>query len=321
MAMRLTNHVTTDRVLADIQRIYGSVSRTTQQVSTGKRINKPSDDAVGAAEVRLRHADLAAVASHRDGVSAATSWLSATETGLSKIGDVLQRARELTLQAANGPVDQNSRDRIATEIDSLAEAAKDAVKVQMGGAYVFSGTATDTAPYAAGSDAYAGNAAAVVRDAGPNVPIQLNPQITPLNPPAPPASPSVPVTAGSILGGGTAAGDGRVLDALRDLAAHLRGGSAADLQALQSTDLQALDANMRIVNDARTAVGATQNRVDAASSRLDDLEDTTNKVLENVEGVDLAKALSDLSLQQTAYQAALRAGAQIIQPSLLDFLR
>jgi flagellar hook-associated protein 3 FlgL len=321
MALRLTNHVVNDRLLSDLQRVYGSMSRTNEQVTSGKRINRPSDDALGAAEARLRHADLAAVQAHRGGVDAATSWLDATETGLSKINDVVQRARELALRGANGPMDQASRDRIATEIDSLAEAAKDTVKIQIGGAYVFSGNATSTLPYGAGSDAYAGNANAVVRDAGPGVPIQINPQITPITvPPATPA-PTAPITAGSILGGGTAAGDGRVLDALRDLANHLRGGTAADLQALQSTDLQALDANARIINDARTAVGATQNRVDAASSRLDDVEDATNKVLENVEGVDLAKALSDLSLQQTAYQAALKAGSQIIQPSLLDFLR
>jgi flagellar hook-associated protein 3 FlgL len=321
MTLRLTQHVAMTRTLTDINRIYNAMSTTSQQVSTGKRINKPSDDAVGAAQARLRHADLASVQSHRDGVDAATARLNATETGLSKINDVIQRARELALQAANGPMDQASRDRIATEIDSLAEAAKDAVDVQAGGAYVFSGTATTTQPYTTGSDGYNGDNNAVSRDVGPSVAVQVNPSVTPINPPAPPASPNVPVTAGSILGGGTVANDGRVLDTLRDLATHLRGGTPADLQALQTTDLQNLDANARVITDARTAVGAMQNRVDAASSRLDDLEDTTTKILDNVEGTDMVKALTDLSLQQTAYQAALRAGAQIIQPSLLDFLR
>jgi flagellar hook-associated protein 3 FlgL len=63
------------------------------------------------------------------------------------------------------------------------------------------------------------------------------------------------------------------------------------------------------------------NRADAAQGRLQDLEDLTNKGLDDLTGVDLAQAITDFTAQQSAYQAALKVGSQIIQPSLVDFLR
>jgi flagellar hook-associated protein 3 FlgL len=62
------------------------------------------------------------------------------------------------------------------------------------------------------------------------------------------------------------------------------------------------------------------NRATAAEQRLSDLEDATNASINDLTGVDPVKALMTLTSQQAAYQASLKVGAQIIQPSLLDFL-
>jgi flagellar hook-associated protein 3 FlgL len=316
MSMRVTNNVMTNRLLADLRAGYARMAQTQDQISSGKRINKPSDDALGAARARLQRAELEGIERHRAGAGTATSWLDASETALSRVNDQLQRARELVVQGANGTLSKTDRSRIADEIDQLAASAKDVMSIRVGDTYIFSGTDTTQPPYtAAGGDAYLRNTATILRDVGPGVSIQLNAQV--------PTVPSgtAPLTGRAILGDGPGAADGRVLDTLRTIAAHLRSGAAADVQALGTTDLQALDANLRAVTDARAAVGATQNRVDAAITRLDDLEATGKTVLSDIEDTDLAQALSDLSMQQTAYQAALRSGAQIIQPSLMDFLR
>jgi flagellar hook-associated protein 3 FlgL len=315
MSMRITNNVMATRLLADLRTTYGRMAQTQDQIASGKRINSPSDDPLGAAQARLRRGDLDGIDRHREGAHTASSWMDASETAMSRLNDMLQRARELALQGANGTYSPADRLRIADEIDQLAESAKDVVSIKVGDTYIFAGTATTTPPYTTGTgDAYQGNSGQVLRDVGPGVSIQLNAQV--------PTVPSGtgPLNGRSILGDG-AGSDGRVLDTLRTLAAHLRSTTAADTAALGTTDLQALDANLRAVIDARSVIGATQNRVQAAITRLDDLEDTGKTVLSDIEDTDLAKALSDLSMQQTAYEAALRSGAQIIQPSLLDFLR
>jgi flagellar hook-associated protein 3 FlgL len=74
------------------------------------------------------------------------------------------------------------------------------------------------------------------------------------------------------------------------------------------------------VSTARAVVGASQNRLATASSRLQDLQQTATSLLSDTEDADMAKTMVDFSTQSAVYQSALRAGAQIIQPSLMDFL-
>lgn len=311
--MRLSSSTMGDRLLADLQRAYGRMATTQEQISTGRRVNRPSDDPVAAGTERLRTSDVEGIKRSQDSVNTATSWLNASESALSSINDVVARARELAVQGANGATDQNGRNLIAGEIDQLIKSAKDALNVKVGDGYIFSGTRSDVPPYAAATgDAYQGDANAVIREAGSAATLQANPSFVPIG-----ASASEPLTGQSVLGGGQAAGDGRVLDTLETLAANLRAGNVA---AVGTTDLQRLDANQQALGDARAAVGGMLNRAQAATSRLQDLQDLTNQGIDDLTGVDLAKAITDFTSQQSAYQAALKVGAQIIQPSLVDFL-
>ena len=77
---------------------------------------------------------------------------------------------------------------------------------------------------------------------------------------------------------------------------------------------------MDTISNAQAVNGASQNRLQTAGTRLQELEQTATQLLSNVEDADMAKTMVDFSTQQAVYQSALRAGAQIIQPSLMDFL-
>lgn len=312
--LRITNSSITNRFLTNVQAGYQALAGTQEQIATGQRVNRPSDDPLAAAEARLRQVDLDQIASAKRSAAAATAWLGAQETGLAAVTDVLQRANELTVQGANGSYNQEQRNSIALEIDQLVQRAKQAMNGRSGEAYVFSGTATGSAPYGPGSDAYLGNENAVMRDLGQQTSIQVNPQLLPLG-----AGSPVPLTAKAILGeGASAAPDGRVLDTLERIAANLRAGNVA---ALGTTDLRDLKANLDAVGNARAAVGAAQNRVDTAVDHMDALSALTTSVLGDLTGTDFAQAVTNLQAQQNAYVAALRSGATIVQTSLMDFLR
>lgn len=312
--LRITNSSITNRFLTNVQAGYQALAGTQEQIATGQRVNRPSDDPLAAAEARLRQVDLDQIASAKRSASAATAWLGAQETGLAAVTDVLQRANELTVQGANGSYNQDQRNSIALEIDQLVQRAKQAMNGRSGEAYVFSGTATGSAPYAAGSDAYLGDENAVMRDLGQQTSIQVNPQLLPLGSVTP-----VPLTAKAILGeGGSPTPDGRVLDTLERIAANLRAGNVA---ALGTTDLSSLKRNLDTVGNARAAVGAAQNRVDTAVDHMDAMSALTTGVLGDLTGTDFAQAVTNLQAQQNAYVAALRSGATIVQTSLMDFLR
>ena len=301
--MRITDGMLSSASLADIQRSQTRAFDAQEQVRTGRRINHAADDPDGAARaVRLR-GQLAGIDRQSQNADSATAWLTASESALAGTGDTLQRIRELTVQAGNGTLSDTNRKAIADEIDQLINSVRDDANATLDGRYLFAGAQTTTKPYAPGSDAYLGGRAGqdvVALDIGPGVSVQVN-------------------TNGlALFGDGMGAGDGLLLDSLRTLSADVRSGN---LDAVRTTDLQALDRNTTALQDARAAIGATQNRVDAAKARLQDLGTATTKLLSDTEDADMAKAILTLSTQQSAYQAALQSGASVIShKTLMDFL-
>ncbi len=90
---------------------------------------------------------------------------------------------------------------------------------------------------------------------------------------------------------------------------------------MRTTDLANLDSNLDALSTVQANVGATENRLQLASSRISDLQSSTTKLLSDTQDVDFAKAATDFSTEQASYTAALKASATIIQSSLLDFLQ
>jgi flagellar hook-associated protein 3 FlgL len=291
--MRVTSGMSQRHVLADLRRVQERLANAQSQVSSGKRIEKPSDDPLGAERAMRLNDQLATTSGYRNAVDESRSWLDATDSALDSLNQIVQHVRELTLQAANGSTSDAGRQSIKQQIDQLTEEAKSTLNSAYDGRYIFSGTKTDTPPYSAATgDVYQGDASPVVRQIGPGVSVQVN------------------VTGDDVLSG--------LLPALRTLSSHL---ASNDTAALGTTDLKAIDAGFDNLTAKRGAVGAITNRVDAAGARLDDTADITTAFLSKTQDADLPQALTDLSAQQTALQAALRGGAALIQQSLMDFLR
>jgi flagellar hook-associated protein 3 FlgL len=304
MSTRITNQMISRNVLSDLNDVSARLAKTQERMSSGKQITRPSDDPYGTSRALALSTDIAGTQQYQRNVGEAVAWQNITDAALSKINDAVQRARELTIQSSNDAAGQAARSNAAAEIDQLIETIKGEANASYGGRYVFGGTATNVKPYAVGgADAYAGNGAAVAREIGPGVSVQVN------------------VVGQQVLGDGQTANDGKLLDVLRDVAQHLRGGTIADANTLRSTDLQGLDANLDALTQARATVGATTNRLEAADARLSQVEESTSKLLSDVQDADMAQTLVDYSMQQNVYQSALHAGANIIQQSLLDFLR
>jgi flagellar hook-associated protein 3 FlgL len=303
MPSRITNLMLTRSVVADANTAATRLADTQKRLASGKDILRPSDDPFGTNRSLLMREQLERVNQHARNVAEAIGWQEATESAMSRITDMIHRVRELMIEGANDTSTQAGREAIATEIDQLIEAVKQEANTSYSGRFLFSGTATQTQPYAAGSDAYAGNAAAIAREIGPGVSVQVN------------------VVGSDLLGSGQAAADNKLLHVMRDIAQHLRGGTAADLTALRGTDLQRLIANTDDVVRLRAVVGGTTNRLEAAQVRLRELEETATHLLSTTEDADMAEAMVAFSMQQSVYESALRSGASIVQASLMDFLR
>jgi flagellar hook-associated protein 3 FlgL len=306
MTMRLSNQMLAHNTLSQLQDVSNDLYKTQRKMSSGKEITRPSDDPFGTTRAVSGRRDVEDIKQLQKNVDDALSWQGVTEVALSRITDVVQRARELLVQGASDSNSADQREAIAKEIDQLVETAKTEANGSYGGRYIFSGTQTNTKPYnVGGTDAYNGDAGNIVRTIGPGVSVPVN------------------VRGADFLGGDPAVAqpDGLLLSTLRTVATDLRTPTATASNALRGTDLQALDRNLDNITAIRATVGATTNRLDTAVLRLRELEETSTEDLNKIEGADMAKTLTDFSLQQAVYQSALKTGANIVQNSLLDFLR
>jgi flagellar hook-associated protein 3 FlgL len=309
MSNRITNNMLSRSVLSDLNDIATKQAQTRRQMSSGKAITKPSDDPYAAGRAISLRSELAGIKQHERNVQEAQGWMTVTTTALSQITDMAQTARQLVVQGSTDTLPQESRNAIADQIDELIAGMKQEANATYDGRYVLGGTRTNVRPYDATetktdpsiptNDAYGGDSATLYREVGPSVTMGVN------------------VHGDEVLGGAPGA-TGNMLGVLRDVATHLRTGDTAKLG---TDDLKAVQGQIDNLLSVQARVGAGMNRLDTASSRLQEIEESTMSMLSNTEDADMAETLVNFSTQQAVYQSALQAGARIVQSSLLDFLR
>jgi flagellar hook-associated protein 3 FlgL len=294
--IRRTSDMTARQTLYDLERVNDNLSRIQGQLSSGKQIQQPEDDPFGAGRAVFLRDEVSDIQQYQRNINEGSAWLQGTDIALGNAGDLLQRVRELVVQAANGTQDQGGLDAIAAEIAQIKESLRGQANATFAGRYVFSGTQTDTPAYPAGSNAYAGNQGAVQRVLSQGQTATVN------------------ETGTTVFGP-----DGsNVFDLLDTIQADLQ---SQNRTALQNADLQGIDVAADRLQQARSNVGAISNRLDTQLSHLKDQEVNVQSLLSNTEDADMAKTMITFSQTQATYQAALQAGARVIQPSLLDYLQ
>jgi flagellar hook-associated protein 3 FlgL len=309
MSTRITNNMISRSVLSDLNDISTKQAQTRREMSSGKSITKPSDDPYAAGRAVSLRSELAGIKQHERNVEEAQGWMTVTTTALSTITDMAQTARQLVVQGSTDTLPQESRNAIADQIDELIAGMKQEANATYDGRYVLGGNRTNVRPYdstenktdpsVTPNDTYAGDSANQLREIGPQVTMVVN------------------VHGDEVLGGAPGS-TGDMLGVMRDIATHLRAGDTAKLG---SDDLKAIQGQIDNLLSVQARVGAGMNRLDTASGRLQEIEESTMSMLSNTEDADMAQTLVNFSTQQAVYQSALNAGARIVQSSLLDFLR
>lgn len=286
--MRVTQSMLSNNMLRNLSNNYNKMGKLQDQLTTQKRITRPSDDPV-VAMLGLGYRDsLNKVQQYSRNISEATNWLDSTDDAISQGVKVLQRIRELTVQASNGTYEEAQRGAIAVEVDQLKEQLETIAQTQVGGKYIFNGENTNKAPTA--GDFSDGDIELEIFDG-----IKLN-----VN------------TKGSEL-------FKSVFNTLDSLKSKLEDKTASDTDI--SGFLDTLDSEIDHFLKIQADVGAKQNRVDMMKDRLSSQETIATEIMSKNEDVEIEKVITELITQESVQRAALSVGARIIQPSLVDFLR
>ena len=299
MVGRMSSNQAVQNFLTDLQVNYRGLTDAQRTLSTGKRINSPSDDPVGIAMGLSIRRDQSATAAWSRNVADSQTWLNTTDTALAQALDVVQRARELAVQGGNGTLSSNARALIANEVTTLKSQFVEIGNSSLGGRFIFGGTATDTAPFDATAEAATLpiNTGAISREVSQGSVMSVN------------------ITADRLQNAPGATGD--IFTVLDALATALQTG---DSNAI-ATALTDLDAHQGNISALRGEGAAKINRLELTASRFDSQKIATGEQLSKIEDADMAQAITDLSMRETVYNAALATGARVIQKSLVDFLQ
>lgn len=147
MALRVSTQSTFARVLFGLRGSQFALIRAQEQVASGRRILRPSDDPSGAARVLSLSRQLAGVGRFGESIGAGINVLNTAASGLQDASNLLSDARSLLLQAMNGTLSEDDREALASEFDLLRSQMLDIGNLRSGDQHLFAGTQTDDAPW------------------------------------------------------------------------------------------------------------------------------------------------------------------------------
>lgn len=291
--MRVTQSMLSNNMLRNLSSSYNKMGTLQEQITSGKKITRPSQDPVVAIKGIGYRTDLGKVEQYQRNLGEVHNWLDSSDDALDKVGLALHRVQELVIDAANDTKTADDRDKIQKEITQIKAQIRDLGNTKVGDKYIFSGTKT-LSPLHDGTNFQ--NATGV--NGTVNIEVYDGVEIT-------------------VNTNGIGIFD-EIDTMLANIETSLGDGSSGTVIGNYLGDISQ---KQNVVLGSRADIGARQNRVDMMENRLGTQEVIVTKQLSNNEDIDYEKSISEMITQESIHRASLSVGARIIQPSLMDFLR
>ena len=312
MITRVTQHMLVGRELSSIGSASTRMAAAQEQMTTGRRINRPSDAPADTTVALKSRSGISQNEQYQRNAQDGTAWLSTIDTSLNSLQSMVRRAYTLAVAGANtatnGPTSEGAN---ADEVDQILQSVIGLSNSTYLGRPVFGGTTTGDAAYQQAPDpsdptktvvSYVGDDGTVQRRVGDSTVVRVDSQGS-----------SVFGLASNQTG---ATGDS-IFDHLQQLSTALRSGDGAGIEKA----IADLTKDQSQISTAQANEGARMKQLDTATNVSMDTTLALQKVKSDVEDVDVAEATINMQSMTAAYQAALMAVGKSTQQSLLDFLR
>lgn len=296
--MRVTDQQIFGQVVNQFQQISQKTLEAQLQASTGKRISKPSDNPIAFGRIVLDKTDLAQTNQWLRNIDSGSTRLASADQTLGQVDNILSRIKELAVGGRSDTNTANDRTLIAKEVRELHRELIQLANTEINGQRIFAGTKTDSDPFVLGSGdtvTYAGNSESQSIAVGKNQTIQVT------------------VPGDQIFTGATT----NLFDSIKNLLTALEANNGSGIE----TGISTLDQAITQVAAARGQVGALDNRLTTTQAALQGALHLVQTSLSQDQDIDLADAISNLTRQQTALQAAARSANALFDNSLLNFLK
>lgn len=291
--MRVSNQMMAENVKLNLFRITEQLVKSEEQISTGKRINRISDDPTGIQQVLNYRQRLSSMEQYTENITNAKLHIDTMDTILETVTDLLNDAKAY----ATDP-DPELRTSFAEDVDVIRTQVIQLANSKSNGQYLFGGDLSGAQPFDSTTGVYSGDTGTKDFLIGDGQTFNITAD-------------------GSEIFQGTNPDD--VFTVLENLQTELAlgaGASQANINGYISEIEDAIDQ----ITAVRAENAGRYTRLDATENHYDYFSVNVENLLSSVEDVDMASAIVDFQVQQTAYESTLAVSAKIIQPSLIDFL-
>lgn len=297
--MRLTNRLMADTVLSSLYKNTQQLLKLQQIVSSEKRINRPSDDPIGMGKILDYRKVISSIDQYNTNITNGKTQIDLTESCLEAIDDLVLKARKIAVEQSAGEL--KTRPTAAQEVKNIYDQILQLANTKLGDTYILSGHQTDTAPFSRDTDynaTYHGDDGDKRIIVGDNLDIKIN------------------VTGEDALRSGV-----DVFDSLRDLINGLENPDTTAGTAQIATQVTPLSNSLDQIKGVRAEAASTFIQLETTENQLANFKLNIEDMLSDTEDADMAQAIVELQVQQTAYETSLATAAKILQRSLMDFLR
>lgn len=315
--MRVTNKMLATSFLSDMNTNLKNLQTLQSQMTSGKEIQKPSDDPAKVARAMQLTSNINANNQYKDNIDETINFLDTTDTALGQAEDVLQKVRELLISAGNATYGSDERNSIKDEINQRIGEFAQILNTSFDGKYIFGGTRGNTKPV-------------TTTTSGENTVLAYNTDIegsteenelNKIN-----EKKFVEISPGVTMDYNVSATeivqfDGKDIRTIfSNIMNHLGSEDDEDVAALSGSDLEDMTDAINNVLKKSSEVGAKQNRMESAQSKNEDETYNLTSILSKTEDIDITEKTMEYATLQTVYTASLQTSARVLQPTLLDYL-
>lgn len=333
--MKVSNRYLYYQLVKDLHQNTEKLFRLNSQISSGKRIDTPSEDPIGMSSVLIYRTELNSFTQYKKSIDYGTGWLNRVDSILQDTDDLLARAGELAVQAASSTATAQTRAGAAQEVRELRAMVLANANAKFGNKYLFGGTMTQTLPFLdvnadqLGPDvATFGDLPAAPAEGDAAMVTDQNMLFVYKDGEWKPVYQGNNATFSMQIGKGNSAQinipgsevfinqQGDIFMSLLRLEQALRSDDAEGI----GNELTSLENASTILSNNLAKVGAIVNKLEHTKQVIERSTVDTRSMVSTIEDLDYAEAITSLQNQQTIYEAALKSASMITSLSLVDFI-
>ena len=292
--MRISYSMMYDQSEYNINKQYEEYFKLNEKVSTGKEVNRPSDDPIAMGKILGYRSTISALDQYKTNIERGDTWLGFTEGALDQSEKLMVNARTLAISMDGDNVDQFPI--IAAQVEQIAEQLLQIANSSVSGKYLFSGHKTETIPFTMDENlnvTYHGDNNKIKYSVDQTTDVEVN-----------------------ITGQETFIEGTNAFDALK----HLHQALSDDDVLEVGVALGDLNASIEQIVKQWSLTGTLRQQLDSSDEQIEQFKFLTEDLLVDTENTDMVKRLTDLTAREIAFSAALQTTGMIRNLTLLNYI-